>query len=290
MERLWHLTQTPAEHLRWDLRFTDIEYLPRPNEDEPQRFLYATRIGFGLAIRGHGETAGEHAADGVRSSALRFWSDDSKSLIRAGSGYWQYVPQVSGVRFLTVYDYNVRFGTAGRVFDQWVFRPMMGWATAWSFDRLRMWIEDGVRPEVSLRVAMAYTIARSSVALVWMYHGLVPKLIFRHPDELAMLGDSGVPAGRLRLIGLLLLGAAEVLFGLLVLVRWRSRWPLWLTVVAMPLATVGIAWLSPRFLISAFNALTLNLTTLALAFVALMLMDGSPSASRCARRPVEDCS
>ena len=47
MDDLWRLTQTPELHRRWDLRFTDIEYLPRPDEAEPQRFLYATRIGFG---------------------------------------------------------------------------------------------------------------------------------------------------------------------------------------------------------------------------------------------------
>jgi hypothetical protein len=27
----------------------------------------------------------------------------------------------------------------------------MGWATAWSFDRLRIWLEDGIPPERSLR-------------------------------------------------------------------------------------------------------------------------------------------
>ena len=38
MDDLWRLTQTPELHRRWDLRFTDIEYLPRPDEAEPQRF------------------------------------------------------------------------------------------------------------------------------------------------------------------------------------------------------------------------------------------------------------
>ena len=35
MDDLWRLTQTPELHRRWDLRFTDIEYLPRPDEAEP---------------------------------------------------------------------------------------------------------------------------------------------------------------------------------------------------------------------------------------------------------------
>ncbi|MDI5787815.1 hypothetical protein PO124_03095 [Bacillus licheniformis] len=47
MERLWRYTQDPTLHRQWDLRFTDITYLKR-RPGEPQRFLYETRIGFGL--------------------------------------------------------------------------------------------------------------------------------------------------------------------------------------------------------------------------------------------------
>ena len=58
LDRTWELTQTPELHQRWDLRFTEIRYLPRADPAEPQRFLYATRIGFGLRIRGEGESVG----------------------------------------------------------------------------------------------------------------------------------------------------------------------------------------------------------------------------------------
>lgn len=147
LEELWRRTQDPSEHSRWDLRFTDIEYLPRA-EGRPQRFLYRTRIGFGLAIEGEGETVGERPpGESGGSSALRFWSDDPRSLIREGSGYWRYQPRDDGILFLTRYDYRVRFGAPGRLLDQVLFRPLIGWATAWSFDRLRLWIERGVEPE-----------------------------------------------------------------------------------------------------------------------------------------------
>ena len=46
LDELWEKTQVPALHERWDLRFTNIEYVPRPSPAEPQQFLYATRIGF----------------------------------------------------------------------------------------------------------------------------------------------------------------------------------------------------------------------------------------------------
>src|SRR5438270_14099401 len=90
MESLWQHTQDPALHERWDLRFSTIRYLPRAGESEPQRFLYSTRIGFGMRIDGEGESTGsKEDAAGARTSALRFWSDDGKSLIREGSGYWR---------------------------------------------------------------------------------------------------------------------------------------------------------------------------------------------------------
>lgn len=288
MDRVWHLTQTPAEHRRWDVRFTDIDYLPRPDTNRPQQFRYATRIGFGLAIQGEGETVGERdAPDGTRTTALKFGSDDPKSLIRKGSGYWKYLPRPDGVRFLTRYDYDVRFGSAGRLFDRSLFRPLMGRATAWSFDRLRLWIEDGLDPCTAMRAAVVYTLARGVVAFVWVYHGLVPKLIYSHPDELAMLGDLGLSPATAR-TACVIFGGAEVVFGLLTLALWRARWPLWLTVIAMPLATLGVASQSPRFLTSAFNAMSLNVTTLTLAVIALLCLDLTPSASRCSRVPVEE--
>ena len=247
VDRVWELTQTPALHERWDLRFTEIRYLPRPDPGQPQRFEYATRIGFGLGVRGLGETVGGGEAGGLRTSALRFWSTDWKSLIADGSGYWKYEPRGGGVRFVTGYGYTVRFGPAGRAFDRLVFRPLMGWATAWSFDRLRLWVEDGADPATTLRRAVAHGLARSAVAFVWLYQGIVPKLVRHDRDELAMLRAGGLSAAAARRAcdGF---GWAEVAVGLAVALAWRSRWPLWLTAAAMPVALAGVAVTSPAHL------------------------------------------
>lgn len=79
IEEVWRRTQDPALHQRWDARFTHIDYLPRENEGDPQRFRYTTRIGFGLRIAGDGESRGTRdGADGMRTSALKFWSADRK--------------------------------------------------------------------------------------------------------------------------------------------------------------------------------------------------------------------
>jgi hypothetical protein len=284
MDRLWDLTQSPEAHQRWDLRFTDIQYLPRPDPNEPQRFLYATRIGFGIGVRGEGETAGTYEKDGQRSSALRFWSDDAKSLIGTGSGYWRYIPRDGGVRFITGYDYDVRFGAVGRLCDRVVFRPLMGWATAWSFDRLRLWIERDIPPEVSMRQSIVHLLARLNVAFIWLWHGLVPKLIFMHPDEVSplMAAEFSAESARLQVIAA---GWVEIAIGLIVLLWWRARWPLWLTVVLMPIALVGVALTVPALLQAAFNPVTLNVSMFILATIALLTGRDLPSARHCVHEP-----
>lgn len=281
MEDVWRKTQDPQLHQRWDLRFSRIDYLPRL-KGEPQRFLYSTRIGAGMRIEGEGESTGERdEASGRRTSALKFWSADWKSLIVAGSGYWQYVPGNEGIRFLTLYDYQTRFGMFGKVLDK-VFRPIIGWATAWSFDRLRLWIQSGIPPEISRAAAAVYLLARLTVAFVFFYHGLVPKLLFRSPDELDMLRNAGVASyGLLTTIA----GWAEIAFALLMVVLWRSRWPLWLTIIGMFVATASVALYSPGYFRHAFDPLTLNGSVAALAACALSVARYVPTARACIRKP-----
>ncbi len=208
------MTQTPELPEGWDLRFSSITDLPG-TEGEPQRFLYSTRLGFGLQIKGAGESVGEATgADGSRSSALKFWSEDPKSLIREGAGFWKYLPDKSGVTFLPCDNSRARFGTAGRLLDGMLFGPLRQRATAWSFDRLR--------PETALRNGAVYALARGAVAAGGIYSGLVPKLLGPHKDELVLLAATGIGNTRTAAVAF---GLAEVIFGLLVVVCWKARWP-----------------------------------------------------------------
>jgi hypothetical protein len=163
MGALWATTQRPEPHQRWELRFGRIEYLPTI-AGEPQRFTYATTLAPGLTIEGRGESVAERERfDGSLWSGLKFWADDPRSILDSGGGYWRYVPTESGVRFLTRYDYRPRWGRPGAQIDRLMFRPVFGWATAWSFDRLRLWLEDGIEPERSRNRVIVHGLA--SIAL-----------------------------------------------------------------------------------------------------------------------------
>lgn len=285
MDALWEHTQNPSLHERWDLRFTTIEYLPRPDPNEPQKFRYATRIGFGMRIEGEGESTGERDLEGgSRVSSLSFSSSDLRSLIRQGSGYWKYIPTPDGIRFLTWYDYRTRFGWLGRIVDRIAFRPIMGWATAWSFDRLRLCLEKGIPPAESLRKAVTHTVARVTLALVFAYHGIVPKLLRRDSDELAMLRDTGVPPAW-EWTALTFAGLAEVAIAIVLLAAHRRRWPMFGVLFLMAATMLTVAIGSPRYLGSAFNPVTLNLCVAALAAIDLLNLRDCPSAAHCLRHP-----
>lgn len=282
LDRVWDFTQDPALHQRWDLRFSSITYLPRLSPEMAQCFLYATRIGFGLAVQGTGESvATREPSEQVQFSSLRFRSDSKLSLISEGSGYWKYVPGTSNqaITFLTWYDYRTRFGFFGRATDV-AFRPLLGWATAWSFDRLRIWVEDGCSPEMVRTMSIIYALARLSIVFVWIWHGLVPKLLFHNADEVLMLHAAGLGIGILPWIG-----GAELVAGISGLVFWRWRAYFTLTALGMIVALASVALRSPAYLWSAFNPLTLNGCVLALSGVGWLAWRYTAFAGRCLRRP-----
>lgn len=288
MEELWEKTQNPDMHQRWDLRFSQIEYLPRA-ADEPQRFLYRTRIGFGLSIEGEGESICTRDGEaGERTSSLKFWSDDPKSLIKVGSGYWKYVPAENEIRFFTWYDYEVRFGWPGTLLDR-IFRPLLGWATAWSFDTLRLWAEKGISPESSRDKALVYSVARGLVAFIWFYHGLVPKLLYYNTIELDLLGKL-VSSPSLVHQGTTIAGVVEVCFSLILVFLWRQVWPLWVTLVLMLTGIPIVAVTAPAYFTAAFNPLTLNLSVAGFALIAIIARRDLPSASHCLRKPAKNNS
>lgn len=173
LAHLWARTQQPHDHARWDLRFTEITPVGWDAIGRHE-LRYATRVLPFVTVSGTGVNAGErHRPDGSCTSALQFASDHPLSLIEKGSGFWRYQPTAGGIRFLTGYDYRPRWGRAGRLLDT-AFRPLMGWATAWSFDRLRLWLETGVTPERSRNRGLVEVGGRLTVvALALLVHPLL---------------------------------------------------------------------------------------------------------------------
>ena len=280
IDEVWARTQDPKLHERWDLRFTQIDYLPKA-ADEPQRFLYQTRLGFGIRVAGEGESITTKDVErGCRTSSLRFWSDQAHSLIREGSGYWKYSPEEQGTRFETGYDYKTRLGIFGRFFDLAVFRPLIAWATAWSFDALRRWIEDGQSPELGRQKAVIHALARGTLAFVWIWHGLVPKLLAHDPTETLPLLRLGMTSDTA--VGLVHAAAyGELVMGLATLVLWTWRPILLFEAVSFLALGTGATLLAPEMAGWAFNPVTLTLCLVALCLIGFVAGKDLPSAKNC---------
>lgn len=187
IEEAWTYTQNPKLHEQWDLRFTSITYIEKKSVEEPQRFTYETKVMPGVVVRGWGESKGEHQKkDGTKTSSLHFGTPQKISPIAEGRGYWQYIPHDRGLTFLTQYDYDVRYGKLGKLLDA-MFRPIMGWATALSFDVLKRWLEKGENPASQYRRFFLTIFISILFCIIWVYHGLVPKIIVQHPTEVMLV-------------------------------------------------------------------------------------------------------
>jgi len=286
IEALWRQTQQPKLHQRWDLRFSEIDYLPKASPEDDQSFLYRTRIGFGLSIRGTGRSrAPANAPSGVRTSVLAFGTTHPLSLIGHGGGYWRYTPLPGGgVRFATRFDYATRFGLPGRWLDKLLFRPLFGWATAWSFDALRLWLDRGVPPEASLLRAKLHMLAVGVLSVCWAYEGLVPKLLYPESGEMDMLLALGWFNG-LERIAAGALGVCELLLAAWLLFRRRPAALKAQAALMFALSAAAIA-IAPDCLRAPFNPAVLTLAMLGATATALWTREGLPSAKRCRRRPM----
>lgn len=119
----------------------------------------------------------------------------------------------------------------------------------------------------SFRENQVYAIARATVAFIWIWHGVVPKLIAQDPVEASPLLTLGLDSQTTWTI-VKATGVGEIIFGLLILVLWRQRWPLLLTIVAMGGLLLGVFVTSTELVLGAFNPVTLNLAVIALAAIA----------------------
>ncbi|MHC6592990.1 SRPBCC family protein [Arthrobacter sp. C152] len=165
MDRVWMLSQDPELHPRWDLRFSRIIPLAGGDAQDPVHFRYEFRLPL-HTIRGTGTSLGHrYRNDGQATSVLRFDTSDRLSPIGAGSGYWRYIPAEEGLRFVTGYNYRPGMGLVGQALDAALIRPALGWATALSFDRLRLWAESDVDPRNSRNRWILDATSRAAAAL-----------------------------------------------------------------------------------------------------------------------------
>lgn len=115
-----------------------------------------------------------------------------------------------------------------------------------------------------------YAICRITVSFIWFYHGLVPKLLFKHVDEYTPLWAAGFSDLSAEWM-VRMAGIAEIGMAIALLLFWRARSLFWVTIGLMGVALIGVAAASPRMLYAAFNPVSLNLSMMALSAIGLLI-------------------
>lgn len=114
---------------------------------------------------------------------------------------------------------------------------------------------------------MTLQICRWTLSFIWIYQGIVPKWLGPHPDELAMNLAVGATLEQAMLISRVG-GTLEILMGIGIfcLYRWA---PVYLVSgLAILVLHAGVTLVAPAFLVSAFNAMTINVAIMALSLIA----------------------
>ena len=283
MDEIWEYTQNPRLHEQWDLRFSSITYLPKEEDDASQTFTYETKVFPSLKIQGWGVSKGTHSKEnGTKTSSLHFGTEQKISPIVEGKGYWKYIPNGNRVTFLTQYDYEARFGTVGRIAD-YFFRPLIGWATALSFDVLKRWLEKGESPASQYKRFFSTTLINCLFFFIWFYHGLLPKIVFQQREELEFFFQLGMNSHTAQLL-VNVVGIGEILFALLWLLPIRKRGLYQLQILIFPLLTALSLIGNFQLAGAAFNPITFNSALFILSIVGFLFSDDLPTATSCIRK------
>ena len=108
-------------------------------------------------------------------------------------------------------------------------------------------------------------ISRLSLGFLFIYHGLVPKILWLSPVETHLVSLSGLdlPAN----IVSLLAGIGEVLLGGSVIFFRKSIIPIYVAVVVLLLLLLFVGFVSPNYLVEAFNPVTTNMLGLSFCYL-----------------------
>lgn len=119
-----------------------------------------------------------------------------------------------------------------------------------------------------------YLVSRLGLAGIWLYHGLVPKLLFGASQEVEMntvfmpfVGEKAA---------LISSGIAEVVFAILLLAFYRVRWFNYVTIAFGSVASLAILVALPHLYTEAFNPFSTNLAIVLLAVINLMSAESLP--------------
>lgn len=110
-------------------------------------------------------------------------------------------------------------------------------------------------------------ISRVGLGFLFIYHGLVPKIIWLSPTEveLSSVHPFGLPVEWVPPLA----GVLETLLGLSILFFRKSLISVYLAAIALALLLLFVAIVKPTLLVEAFNPVSTNLLGLTLCYITM---------------------
>jgi hypothetical protein len=112
-------------------------------------------------------------------------------------------------------------------------------------------------------------VARLIISFSWIYHGLVPKLIWVAPLEKEITASLGLSEG-LSLLVTKSAGVAEILFGMLFFSLYKNKLINQLNIIGLTGLLSFVAIFNTHLLAEAFNPVTTNLPLIGLSVVLML--------------------
>ncbi|MGS2718495.1 DoxX-like family protein [Eionea flava] len=112
-------------------------------------------------------------------------------------------------------------------------------------------------------------VSRLLLGFLFVYHGLVPKVLWLSAVEIELLTASGL-ALRAEVFSPLA-GIAEIILGCFIIVLNRSIFPVYIAAFSLMLLLAYVAFASPQLLVEAFNPVTTNIMGLGFCYIILLI-------------------
>ena len=123
---------------------------------------------------------------------------------------------------------------------------------------------------MNTRIRFIKVSARIALGIVWLYEGLVPKILFVRTDEIDLVRKFGIWWGS-PLLTLQLMGLLQIAVGLWLIAGWRERLSVTVATLWMCLLIVLVAAGNPGMLTDPYGALMKDLCLIACALTVWVL-------------------
>ena len=123
---------------------------------------------------------------------------------------------------------------------------------------------------MNARLHIIKVISRTALGLVWLYEGLVPKILFVRADEIGVVQASQL-LWRTPQLTLQILGIAQILVGLWLIIGFAERTAVFIATSWMLILIVLVASGNPSMLSDPYGALVKDLCLIACAITVWLL-------------------